>query len=587
MKKYIIPVALLTAVSTFSSCDQDRLDIEQKGVVTTETFYQTEEDAEAALVACYQGFLWNYCGMNGASIYSPIRSAFNLCGDDVYAAGEFYGDNDFMAAMDEFRYDTGSPVVKNAYFNIMYAMYYTNLLIDKYAERTDATPAMKRCVAEARVLRAFMHLQLAIGWGTPPLVDHIFGASDQPYNCDADPENPLTHDQLLQWIADECAAALPNLDERKSPSDKGGAVKCTKGFANAIAGKALVFKGDFAAAKPYLKAVIDSGKYALVSGENYWQNFHKEGDANEEKVFEANVQSKAGISNTDIRNRSTWMESQIWGWRNDHMVANPLTKYSNLGGWGGLGVPQDFADEFLANDGEDSYRFKATLMRFDDALTAGDWGFGIAELDAMSKEELLKSDKIGLDLRGLYGQSFYLPLKQMTRINDCISSGNNVRENNFTIMRYPEVILLYAEACVQTGSANDALPYVNALQERANSKTISSTLTMDVVKKEKKFEMWLEGCRWADQLRWGDTQASVNAGKNVPILYDSFRRPAESGDKNVTYFDDAKRFYTVTTSAARDAGIDCGFKEKHKLFPFPHDARAVNENLRQNPGWDD
>ena len=587
MKKYILPLALLTASAGFTSCDEDRLEIEQKGVVTTDTFYQTEDDAEAALVACYQGFLWNYCGMNGASIYSPIRAAYNLSGDDCYAAGEFYGDNDFMGAMDEFRYDSGSPVVKNSYFNIMYSMYYTNLLIEKFESRTDATQKMKRCVAEARVLRAFMHMMLAIGWGTPPIVDHILDANDQPFNCDLDPETPMSHEELLQWCADECKKALPDLDERKSPTDMGGAVKVTKGFANAVAGKSLVFKGDFAQAKTYLKAVIDSGKYALVPGERYWENFHKEGDANEEKIFEANVQSKSGISNTDIRNRSTWMESQIWGWRNDHMIANPLTRYSNLGGWGGLGVPQAFADEFVENDGLDSYRLKATIIRIDDAITAGDWGFGIAELDNMTKEELLKSDKIGIDIRGLYGQSFWLPFKQMTRINDCISSGNNVRENNFNIMRYAEVLLLYAEACVQTGSANEALPYIQALQQRAGSKTISQTVTMDVVKKEKKFEMWLEGCRWPDQVRWGDTQVSLTAGSNVPILYDAFRRPAESGDKNVTYFDDAKRFYTVSTSSAKDAGIQVGFQEKHKLFPFPHDARAVNENLRQNPGWDD
>lgn len=42
------------------------------------------------------------------------------------------------------------------------------------------------------------------------------------------------------------------------------------------------------------------------------------------------------------------------------------------------------------------------------------------------------------------------------------------------------------------------------IQERAGSKTISATVDMDVLKREKLLEMWLEGCRWYDMRRWND-----------------------------------------------------------------------------------
>lgn len=581
MKKYIIPAVLLSATA-FTACDEDRLEIPQKGVVTVDSFYSDDASAEAAMVAAYQGFLYNVCTKEGASIYAPLRACFNLCGDDVLAAGEMFGDNDFMGAMNEFRYDYGSEVVRNTYNNIYYAMYYSNLVIDKFKDGTSAV--QKRVVAEARVLRAYMHMMLAIGWGTPPLVDHVLAAADNPYNSDTDPNNPLDQAGLLKWCAQECIDALPVLDERKSPTDKAGAVKVTKGFANALVGKCLVFAGDLAGAKPYLKAVIDSGKYQLVPGERYWENFHIEGDANEEKIFEANLELNPSVPIMwDICNRSTWMEANIWNWRSDHFVLNPSTNYSSIDGWGGLGVPQAFSDEFVANDGEDSYRLNATIIPIESVVY--DMVYSNDEVDSMTREEKMASNKVGMDKRGLYGQSFYLPLKPVARINDLPTRGQNIRVNNFVIMRYAEVLLLYAETCLSTGDQNGALEVINQIQKRAGSKTISSSVDMSVVEREKKFELWLEGCRWADIVRWKHFDGVEKAGQNVPHLYDSMTRQPDANDENVQWHPN-HRFYIVSTHKAKDRGDNVGFKAgKHERFPFPNNAISVNPNLSQNPGW--
>ena len=101
--KFIAPIAALAAAGLLTGCNPERLEIPQKGVVTMESFYQTDEDAEAALVAAYQGFLWNVCAKGTTATYTPYRFAFNLCGDDMYAAGAQYGDNDFSASVNEFR----------------------------------------------------------------------------------------------------------------------------------------------------------------------------------------------------------------------------------------------------------------------------------------------------------------------------------------------------------------------------------------------------------------------------------------------------------------------------------------------------
>ena len=51
MKKYIL--LLCIGAFAFTACDQNELDIAQKGVLTTETFYKTDADAQAALVGVY------------------------------------------------------------------------------------------------------------------------------------------------------------------------------------------------------------------------------------------------------------------------------------------------------------------------------------------------------------------------------------------------------------------------------------------------------------------------------------------------------------------------------------------------------
>lgn len=585
MKKILISSVLAMAV--LSSACEDNLDIPQKGVTAIENFYQTDDDAEQAMVAAYQGFQWNVCGCEGASIYVATHMVFNQCGDDVFAAGEFLGDNDFLAAMNEFRYDTDNAVVKTAYNNYYYAMYYSNLVIDKFKDglpKVGHTAVSKRVVAEARVLRAYIHMMLAIGWCNPPKVDHVFTGSEVPVSC--------PHDELLLWCAQECEEAVADLDERKAPTDKNGAAKVTKGLAWSIAGKCYLFLKDYAKCKAALKNVINSNKYELVPGERFAENFHIEGDLNEEKIFESNFDNN---TNLDPFNghafRSSWMESNIWGWRSSKFVTAPNATYSSIDGWGGCGVPKSFADEFVANDGVDSYRLKASIASIEDVVYGRVFDYSFIDketnetvaLSSLTDAQKASCKYIGLNQeeKGLYGQSLYLPLKPVVKATDLISVGQNIRLNNYTVMRYAEVLLMYAEACLQTGDAAEAKTYINMIQKRAGSKTISDNVDMNVLKREKKLELWLEGNRWADMCRWEDFELAKKAGTEVTEVFDSVFRPKKSSDKVV---DESGRFYSVLSPDAqgRATGFQAG---KHEWFPIPLSVRSLNPDLPQNPGW--
>ena len=592
MKKIVYSVLAFAALMTGVSCEKN-LDIPQKGVTAIETFYQTDEDCISALNAAYARFATRITGQDGSSIYTDYKAALNNCGDDMYAAGSNFGDNDFMAQLDEFRLDSGNQVVDHFYKNLFQVNYACNLVIDNFKDglpNGGPTATTKRCVAEARVMRAYIYFLLTALWNTPPFIDHVL-AEGLPYNSDKDPENPMSHDDLFRWVASECEAAVADLDERKSPQDKDGAVKVTKGFAWAVQGKALLFVKDYAGAKTALKKVIDSGKYQLVPGDRWADLFHVEGDCNEEKVFELNIEynSALGTWGGQIQ-RSTWMEANIWNWRSDHFVAgaSPQGKYTGgVDGWGGLGVPQWFGDEFFANDGH-SPRFDGTFKRIDDAVY--NMEYNSPEIAALTPEQRKTSTLVGIadKEQGLYGQSFWLPFKQLLRATDTGAYGSNVRLNNGIIMRYAEVLLLYAEACLQSGDAGQGAWAVNEIRKRAGLSTLGS-VDMNVLKKEKSYELWLEGSRWLDLVRWGDTDRVKKAGQDVPKLFDKLHREPQSTDQGIKWLDNdnTQRFYTVSTHEAIDKAYEVGFKEgQHEFFPYPISVMDKNPNMVQNPGWE-
>ena len=557
--KYILPLLLL-AVALFTACSEANLEIPQKGVISIDSFYQTDEDAESALVNLYGDFITNIGGNDG--IYVPYNIIFNYCADNVLAAGEYYGDNDQFASINEFRFDAQSSVVYQLYRRLYFVIYHSNLVIEHFEYGESAVK--DRCISEARVIRAWCHMTAALAWGTPPLVDHLLAAEDKPTNFEG------SHEDLLKWCAKECAESVQYLDQRESTADKDGAVRVTKGFAWAVQGKALLNAGDYAGAKGALKNVITSGKYALVPGEEFGNLFHLSGDGNEEKVFELNLINNASIGDWSGKiQRSTWMEMNLWGWRSSRLAASPSMQADQ--GWGGLAVEETFANEFAANDG-DSYRRKSTIISYEEFLTELEWPSDGGDINGMTKAQKLADPNRGIvNLDGLYGQSNYLQRKHIVAKED--RSTNWYRFNNFIITRYADVLLMYAEACAHTND-NDGLQYLQMVQQRAGSDYVSSALTLADVKKERNYELWMEGSRWVDMKRWGEFEKVKNAGKHIPSLKDAFINNGEP----------AHRGYL--TYSEPNAGKQVGFQQgKHEWFPYPNNVTSINPNLAQNPGW--
>ncbi len=559
MKKILAIFAVSLALV---SCSQSLLDIPQKGVTSIDNFYETDEDAQSALVAMYQSYANGLMTTDyPAGNYIPWYVLFNLCGDDFRSAGKTYGASDFYGELNEFRYDSQNTVIDLVYPRYYQMIYHANLVIDNFKDGT--SDIMKACVAQAKVLRAYCHMMLAIGWGAAPLADHLLGPDENLPNYEGGQKG------LLEWAAKECEEAVPYLVERKGTDDKDGTVVFTKGAAWTIAGKAYLFAGNNAKAKENLKKVIESGKYALVPGERWSELFHFSGDGNEEKILEVNFSETDAKANNTLAGRSKWQQLQSWCWRTDRL-ANPRLPWLGVnGGWGCAAIPKDFAEEFLANDG-DSYRRKGSFYTPEEFLYEMEWYAGSNDLTQAEKEV---DSKRGIsNSLGIYGQSEYMFIKTIALTED-VDPRKSFGWTNMMLFRYAEVLLMYAEIAAVDGDSDGlGLQCLNDIQRRAGAPV--TALSLEQVKKEKSYELWLEDCRWADQVRWGDTAKLKNHGANIPTLYDA-------------YFQNGESKHRLYTEISNPNGVGySGYEPKHNLFPYPYAAMQTNPNLKQNPGWE-
>ena len=597
MKKIIIPILLGFAMLAVS-CEKN-LDIPQKAVVSTLEFYSNDDDARAALANMYAQYTENVAGTPG--IYVPELMILNYSSDDVYAAGKNFDDHGDFRGFDEFKYDPANPALKELYNRYYYAIYHANLIISNFTPENRNAEEPKfhskftdQCVAEARVMRAYLHMMAAMIWNQPIVMDRIYEADEElPVNTEK------TQSEILKWVVDECQKAIASgsLPVRNGTGDKNSTARMSLGFAQFIAGKAAVYNNDMETARKYLGDLIASKNYALVPSEEFWTNFHIAGDGNSEKIFAPNIFDDATLYSSRFGNwytRDRWMVANTLNWRLKSLLGVPKQCIGT--GWGGGSIQEDFAEKFYQHDG-DSPRRKATFLTEDEFLYEMEWN--TSKLNDASLEEKKSDPNRGLAVGGLFGRGKYFewknmayrkPPKILTGGKDYPSdnlqtgAGENSNATNLNIARYAEALLLYAEACVGSGDAAKGLAALNEVQERSGSGKISKTLTFEDVMEEKQYELWFESCRFIDLVRWSklgkvnldDIFNKSGMHKNVPTVHDEFSESGKDG------FQKYHKFYVTHDAVPGTTTFVVG---KHEYLPFPRDVKTANPSLHDVGGW--
>ena len=543
MKKVYTVLSLAALLIATAAC-QKNLDITQKSVLSTEDYYKnaTADEAEALIASAYK----LYWGGRDVTCVNGIEKMLflNSLDDDHYPGGGSFADATYQfQEAGNYNVSSADTAPKIMYKGIYGVIYHCNLILEKIPETSDAR--INRVKAEANFLRALAMFDAVRWWGTPPLPDHLL--SQDEYNQSNNP----TEDSI-KWILEQMKDAAEKLPaiSGKGQQEAFGA-RISKHAALAFRGKVGLWYGQksgnkemVAEAAKDLKTVIDSGLYGLVADMFILER--PMGDFCEEYLFEHNSADNDGFpGNPQNDLRHMWT-----GWP-DGIVA-PENIYT---GWGWNAVSGDFGRFLEAHEGDvEKPRFKSTIHTYEQVL-AMDYAEGKTP---------------GVLPKGICHNEGYFTYRGIAFISDFydIPGFWKYSRTNAALLRYAEVLLLYAEAkfLVDQDADGTGLAALNEVRRRAQIPEVSA-LTYQIIKDERRAELFYEQERYFDLVRWGDApEALKNKGKK---LYKFYGYKPGTTEWNIEVID----------------GPGSGWQDKYNLLPFPFEQISANPNLKQNPGW--
>jgi hypothetical protein len=147
----------------------------------------------------------------------------------------------------------------------------------------------------------------------------------------------------------------------------------------------------------------------------------------------------------------------------------------------------------------------------------------------------------------------------------------NIQPYTYRYIRYAEVLLNYAEACIGLGQENEARLYINMVRRRAGMPDIteSGAALVTRYRNERRVEFYNEDKRFFDVRRWViGSEAYTNATK-VTVVY-------QLNPDHTT-----ATIPTITPQLLEKRS----WNDKAYFFPIYRDEMNKNSKLIQNPGY--
>lgn len=501
MKKYIkISILCFVAATGFIIYGCNKKNLDRFPHVPTEQDYFTKEDDFTKAVLGTYAKITDFFWYNAGQNNTPIP-AFLLPGDDLTT-------NDNGEEFEQF----GSLQPSSGRVSYIYSRQYqlisrANVVLQKVAEENGiyVTPNLKNYhKGEALFLRGYAFYNLWNFFGTAPLdtVRVTSGSQFFPPNS--------TGTQLLDQAITDFAAAADLLPASWDAANRG---RVTTNSANGMLGKALVFRASATkTTADYTAAITAFNKLSGVSlTPNFNDNFNVLKENNEESLFE--FQASQAFAGENV-----WLSNDF-----DNAIGN-------------LSIFWGFYDNNFALFGKSPFFVTTKLANaFNPADPRRDSTFNPADRTIR---------------------------KYVT--NDRLSQSGVGSVNNYRILRYADVLLLKAEAVLQSnGSTAEAIGYINQVRTRArvmgggsepanfSTAETNKTTIMNWIMNERFLELAAEGQRWFDLRRWHMQEIITlnNAFFSSNLTSISFQLP------------------------------------KHLNFPIPNSETDVNPNVQQNTGY--
>lgn len=462
---------LFSGILLLNGCvKEDDLFQADPNVTTTASFWADEHDALLGLNSVYGSLLTDGTYMRSTPLLLDLK------GDDTRSMSPWPS----MYNVGRFNSSVADAAIYGwAYETYYQGIYRANQVLENVPDiEFENADFKERILGQAYFLRGLYFFHAVNLFGNVPL----------PTSTDIYHEQRTAEEGWEQVMSDfeRAAEMLPvNYDGLAGP-DAGQKGRATRGAAIAYLGKAHLFNQNFSEARDYFKQVIDLGEYALVS--NYRDNFTLENENNSESIFE--VQFSREVGGVDLG----WggPPQAAWG----KTSARAITYGPRGFGWTDVQPTWTLFEEFQEEktvDGETDPRLNATIA----------W-----------------NDPEGFELYGQDFSEYYA--NNPADLNDLFvnkyqnSSGDRPDEFdwrsgiNERIMRYADLLLMYAETLNETGDTDLAYDYVQMVRDRVNLpdlKTIKPNMTQqemfEQIAHERYLELALEGHRFDDIRRWG------------------------------------------------------------------------------------
>ncbi|HIG90525.1 MAG TPA: RagB/SusD family nutrient uptake outer membrane protein [Flavobacteriaceae bacterium] len=559
LKTLILSLALVLFIT--NACNESFTEVPAYGALSDESLANAT-GIDLLLTGTYS-VLDGQTNTQGGWTSSGDNWWIDVISDDAHK-GSTDGDQADLYEIEVFNWSTGNGYWLGLWKAPFSGVNRANSVINLISSADEDYPVL---MAQARFLRAHFNMQLLLKFGNVPNITPERAAALE-YNL------PNSGETQLTWadIEADLQFAVANLPSSYSGSYSEPGRPLSHG-AKAYLGKAYLYQSKWADASSSLDAVIGSGAYSL--NPEYVENFKSSGENSSESVFAIQFAADGGVSNQG--NKGGTLNFPAGGpigsccgfYQPSQDLVDAFQTDAN-----GLPLLDTYQNTHVANDYHVASADPFTLHtgNLDPRL---DYTAGRRGIDYNGWGPAAGKDWIRASFDDISGP--YLSKKNMYYAGDDANRGTGgwgeQRSGiNYHFMRYSDVLLMAAEAAVETGNTSKALGYVNQVRNRAKGSTppdsqptyviepytsfTSADYARKAVRFERRLELGMEGHRLFDLRRWG------NAGSVM-----------------TTYF--AKESEVVTSFARGQS-----YQGKHDLFPIPIVAIDQSQGvITQNSGY--